>query len=424
MTSGSCLLSFWVHTTSIVKIGFALLMMSPTTTLAFVVSPRYAIGNEGISRGWSKRCSSVHVSTIHDGVEPQYGCQESSYRDEDNSTELRQLSGPTAQSPKTLEKSSFPYPALIDSLQNSTVSFGTDATRVFHGRGGMFKGCENVTLDWFPPVWVLTSYNVELSEGELLAFQRHLERSLYRANESIEPTERAPELNFVYQFRASNVSRSTVVSGGVPDHHIVYENGMQFVVQLLKGQNQGIFLDMRNGREWVLSQAAGRKVLNLFAYTCGFSVAAMMGGAAEVVNVDMARGALKTGQRNHQLNNVTSGARFLGHDIFKTWGKIHKLGPYGLIIVDPPSFQRNSFVAKTDYLKVIRRLPDNLLPNGLVLLCLNAPELDINWLKAQVEESAPDLEFIERLTNPASFPAEDQDRGLKVLVFQRVMMAE
>jgi 23S rRNA (cytosine1962-C5)-methyltransferase len=89
-----------------------------------------------------------------------------------------------------------------------------------------------------------------------------------------------------------------------------------------------------------------------------------------------------------------------------------------MIIVDPPTFQRNSFVAKKDYQKIVKRLPNLLHPDGLAMLCLNAPDLDTSWLKNVVQDVAPDLTFVERLRNPESFPAKDEERSLKVLIYQ------
>jgi 23S rRNA (cytosine1962-C5)-methyltransferase len=406
----------------LLQAAVALIVIFHGSTLAFVISPSSDIRNDGIivrftalsSVANDGECANQQSYTTpeilgnHDG--PTYV---------ENEAPGSKVSLLSMQSPGSRPNITFPYPDLVESLQSVTIPLGKEATRVFHGRGAMFQGCENVTLDWFPPVWVLTSFHEEFSDRELSDFQQELQRSIHRSHETDGITSDTHNLNVVYQFRSSNGTKSVVVSGDVPYPHIVSENGMQFLVQLLKGQNRGIFLDMINGREWVRKHAKGLRVLNLFAYTCGFSVAAKLGGAIEVVNVDMARGALKVGQRNHELNNVTIGTRFLGHDIFKTWGKIRNLGPYGLIIVDPPSFQRNSFIAKSDYIKVIRRLPEYLEPNGLVLLCLNAPELDTDWLKVQVEEATPELQFRERVTNPTSFPAKDNERGLKVLAFQK-----
>jgi len=159
-------------------------------------------------------------------------------------------------------------------------------------------------------------------------------------------------------------------------------------------------------------------VLNLFAYTCAFSVVAVQAGARQVVNVDMSGGAIAIGQQNHRLNGLDTGASFLPHDIFSTWGKIKRAGPYDLIIVDPPSFQKGSFVATKDYARLMRRLPDLLMPSGHALLCLNAPELGMAFLQDQMQELAPDLQFIERLSNPVVFADVSTERSLKVLLYR------
>jgi 23S rRNA (cytosine1962-C5)-methyltransferase len=159
-------------------------------------------------------------------------------------------------------------------------------------------------------------------------------------------------------------------------------------------------------------------VLNLFAYTCAFSVAALQGGAAQVVNIDMARGALATGQQNHQLNGL-HGALFWPHDVFTTWGKIARHGPYDLVVADPPSYQKGSFVATKDYPRLMRRLPDLLRPGGHALLCLNAPELGMDFLVGNALKEAPEIRFVQRLANPPMFADVDAERALKVGWFTR-----
>jgi len=134
--------------------------------------------------------------------------------------------------------------------------------------------------------------------------------------------------------------------------------------------------------------------------------------------VDMGHGAIAIGQQNHQLNGLTTGASFLPHDIFTTWGKINRGGAYDLIIVDPPSYQKGSFVATKDYARLMRRLPDLLMPGGHALLCLNAPELGVAFLQDQMAELAPELGFVERVANPAVFADVSEDRALKVLVYR------
>ena len=128
---------------------------------------------------------------------------------------------------------------------------------------------------------------------------------------------------------------------------------------------------------------------------------------------------LATGRTNHELNGLKSGARFLAHDIFSSWGKLTRGGPYELVICDPPSFQKGSFVATKDWARLARRLPTLLAPDGHALVCLNAPELGVDFLREAVEANAPELAFVKRVANPVTFPDVSPQRGLKVLVYRR-----
>ena len=313
--------------------------------------------------------------------------------------------------------------ALLNAI--TTMALPTDAQRIFHGRGGLYPGCEHWSLDVFPPVFVLTSFQ-PASDEDLAA----VGAALAARWAQIAPGEL---LNWVYQCRHTSHTgghaETRLMAGSVPEPHVVTEQGARFRVLVLKGQNHGLFLDMAEGRRWVRDYAAqylaskseqdrGLKVLNLFAYTCAFSVVALQAGARLVVNVDMGQGAMATGQQNHLINGITTGASFLVHDIFKTWGKINRSGPYGLVIVDPPSYQKGSFIATKDYARLMRRLPELLAPGGHVLLCLNAPELGVDFLQGQMQELAPELALVERLANPPAFADVSPDRALKVLIYR------
>lgn len=310
--------------------------------------------------------------------------------------------------------------ALLDAI--AAMPLPTDAQRIFHGRGGLYPGCEAWTLDVFPPVFVLTSF-APTTEAQLDAVGAALQARWAQ----LAPGQ---ALNWVFQHRGEALrlegrSDTRLMAGSVPEPHVVTEDGARYRVHVLKGQNHGLFLDMAEGRRWVARHVAahraatgrGAKVLNLFAYTCAFSVAALRAGAAQVVNVDMGRGAIASGQHNHQLNGLAD-ARFLAHDIFSSWGKITRGGPYDLVIADPPSYQKGSFVATKDYARLARRLPDLLAPGGHALLCLNAPELGSDFLQALVRAEAPGLAFAGRVENPQVFADVDAERALKVLVFR------
>ena len=304
--------------------------------------------------------------------------------------------------------------ALLDAI--AQMALPTDAQRIFHGRGGLHPGCEQWSLDVYPPVWVLTSFQ-PASEDELLTIHTALSERWQQL---------APQqaLCWVYQCRHDGRTETRLMSGEVPEPHVVSEQGARFKVHVLRGQNHGLFLDMAEGRAWVHRHVhthprqARLRVLNLFAYTCAFSVVALQAGAHHVVNVDMSHGAMGIGQQNHHLNDVAAGASFLAHDIFKSWGKVGRMGPYDLVIVDPPSYQKGSFVATKDYARLMRRLPDLLMPGGHAMLCLNAPELDSAFLRDQMQSLVPELTFVERVANPAVFADVSPERALKVLVYR------
>ena len=316
---------------------------------------------------------------------------------------------------------------LLDTI--ASMPLPTDATRIFHGRGGKHPGDEQWVLDTYPPVFVVTSF-APATDEQLATIGAALEARWAQIAPAGEP------LNWVFQHRGEALriegrSETRLMAGAVPDPHVVTEAGARYRVHVLRGQNHGLFLDMAEGRRWVRDYAAARstdryglKVLNLFAYTCAFSVVALQAGVRQVVNVDMSHGAIGVGQQNHQLNGITAGAAFLPHDIFSSWGKINRSGPYGLVVVDPPSYQKGSFVATKDYARLMRRLSDLLAPGGHALLCLNAPELGLAFLQDQMRELAPDLAFVERVANPAVFADVDEERSLKVLVYRAPLLDE
>jgi 23S rRNA (cytosine1962-C5)-methyltransferase len=296
----------------------------------------------------------------------------------------------------------------------ATAELSPDARRVFHGRGGLHPGHTQWALDVYPPVWVLTSFE-PATDDELAT----VGAALAQRWQQLAP---GTPLCWVYQGRHGGRPDTRLMAGSVPEPHVVTERGARYRVHVLRGQNHGLFLDMAEGRRWVAEHVQARpgaRVLNLFAYTCAFSVVARLAGAAQVVNLDMSHGALAIGQQNHAENGIAGGVSFLAHDLFTTWGKVNRGGPYDLVIADPPSYQKGSFVATKDYARLIRRLPDLLAPGGHALLCLNAPELDMAFLQDLVQAEAGALQFVERVANPAAFADVSDQRALKVLVYRR-----
>ncbi|MBF9000730.1 class I SAM-dependent methyltransferase [Vibrio nitrifigilis] len=289
-----------------------------------------------------------------------------------------------------------------------------EVRRLFHGRGRCWPGLEQLTCDWLQGQLVVSLFKAvdEDFSAQLIAGLEQFAQSdiwLQRNGMAI-----------LLQHRYANGAPSQVVVGELDSRPVVIESGLKYQLDLGRNQNMGLFLDMRLGRDWVKAHAQDANVLNLFSYTCGFSVAAIAGGADQVINIDMAKSSLAKGRDNHQLNEHNlAQVKFWGHDIFKSWGKITKSGPYDLIIIDPPSFQKGSFALTKDYQKILRRLPKLLSENGVVLACVNSPAVTCDFLIDGMKEQAPELLFQYRLENPPEYKDIDEQASLKALVFSR-----
>lgn len=280
-----------------------------------------------------------------------------------------------------------------------------NALRVVHGRGHCLEGAESFNIEWLPPIMLIVAY-APLSEELVSQLVEQLSAELLVEGVFLQQRDQA-------------MAPVSHLWGCEQTPSEVSELGLRYKVEVGTHQNFGIFLDMAKGREWVKQQAEGKQVLNLFSYTCGFAVAAIAGGAKSVVNIDMSKAALSVGRDNLRLNQLDDKkARFFGHDLFKSWGKLRKHGPYELVIADPPSMQKGSFLVEKDYPRIIRQLPSLLTENGIAMLCLNAPWLGRTFLLDAIATEAPQLKLIETLERPDAVMEKSPDDGLKVLIFQ------
>ena len=283
------------------------------------------------------------------------------------------------------------------------------AQRLFHGRGHAYTGLEHVNVDWLSPVMFITLYKAV--ETDWLMKQAQALKLLSSECTSV-----------MVQHRYEKFSPTQVLLGENIDATTVKENGLSYHIAFGKAQNSGLFLDMANGRSWVRQHAENKNVLNLFAYTCAFSVVAIEGGASCVVNLDLSKSSLSKGRENHRLNGHLSPdssgkVRFEGLDIFKSNSRIKKYGKYDLLICDPPSFQKGSVDIEKDYAKIIRRIPQWMNPGASLLMCLNSPDLSDDFLMNAMKVECPECVFIERIANPDVFKEAYQGKGLKALLY-------
>ena len=301
------------------------------------------------------------------------------------------------------------FPEFEQLLICQSDSCSTEFQRVFHGRGGLYPQWEFLTADSIDQV-----LNVSLFFEQDEDFLNQLKKVLIQVSTSTRWT------TVVLQKRYLNGCPSEVLVGTLAESNVAIENGLSYKLNLLNNRNSGFFPDMKVGREFVATHCVGKKVLNLFAYTCSFSVVAIAAGASHVVNVDMSKGALSVGRENHRLNKLsTDEVTFMPYNILKSWGRIKKAGPYDLIIIDPPTFQKGSFAATKDYQKIIKRLPELASESCLILSALNSPDLDSAFIKEIFKDQVPDFQFETRLPEMETFPSINSERALKNLIFRR-----
>lgn len=203
----------------------------------------------------------------------------------------------------------------------------TTAFRWVNGEG---DGLPGLVVDYYAGYAVVTC-DTPVLEAELPKIGHALWRS-------------APLQGVVYRKRnAEQQDRISVLTGDAPPRKVtITEHGIAFLADLYEGQKTGLFLDHRDNRHEFGRWAKGKRVLNLFSYTGGFSLHAAKAGAAEVVSVDAAPGAAVDAEENFRLNGLDPKPhQFVVADVFEYLNQAQNRGEkFDLIVCDPPSFGR------------------------------------------------------------------------------------
>jgi 23S rRNA (cytosine1962-C5)-methyltransferase len=293
---------------------------------------------------------------------------------------------------------------ILDNLKDKSV----ELKRVFHGRGNFYSDFNYLVVDSINDILLATFFE---------RTDEKIEQELIKVLDEIYATKGFSSLIIQRRYLKDNLYE--VFRGKLSQNTIAIENGLKYKINFTN-QNIGIFPDMKKGREYIQEISKDKNVLNLFSYTCAFSVVAINSGALKVVNVDMSKSALTIGRDNHHLNNLdTKKVKFLPYNILKSWSRIKKEGPYDIIVIDPPSFQKGSFAATKDYEKIIKRLDELAKDKCVVLSCLNAPELDSEFIKNIFNQQAQSFKFVKKLYNQKEFITNNEEKSLKNLVFEK-----
>lgn len=197
--------------------------------------------------------------------------------------------------------------------------------------------------------------------------------------------------------------------GTTPDEIVAEEHGVKYPINVKEGQKTGFFIDQRENRALIRDCAAGRKVLNVFCYTGGFTFAALKGGATSAVSVDISRDALEQAEKICAHNGFTAPSELIEADAFEYLR--NEPVDADLVIIDPPAFAKSS----GDVERACRGYKDINLqmmrkcPKGTLLLTCSCsrfidPDLFQKVIFSAASDAKRDAQIIRRTGHPADHP--------------------
>lgn len=278
---------------------------------------------------------------------------------------------------------------------------GTSAYRLVNGEGDWLPGVVVDVYARFAVLQIITAGAERLRDalidalGKSLSLDGIFERSAGGARREEGLTDRVG-----------------VAEGAKPPERIEIREGLaRFLVDVHGGQKTGFYIDQRDNRARVGRLAAGRRVLNCFAYTGGFGITAALGGAEQVVSVESSGPAARLAEENWQLNDLPAerGSIVVG-DVFDYLSGAPADRRFDLIVLDPPPFARHRADRESSvrgYRDLNRRALRLLSPGGLLLTCScssHLPRAEFEHIVATSGGPRMRLQIIERLSAGADHP--------------------
>jgi 23S rRNA (cytosine1962-C5)-methyltransferase len=272
----------------------------------------------------------------------------------------------------------------------------TNAYRLVHGEG---DGLPGLVVDIYHRMAVVQAHSHGMHADRHLIAQAiqsvlagHIDGVFYKSQGTLDKIENEYLLGM----------------GGVP--HVVMEYGHKFLVDWEDGQKTGFFLDQRENRQLLGSYARGRKVLNTFCYTGGFSVYALKAGAERVHSVDASEKAITLTRKNIEINGFDADAHAcFAEDTFTFFRE--QSGDYDLIVLDPPAFAKHKD-AKHQAMKGYQRLNAEamrLIRSGGILFTFSCSQvvdrqLFYDTVVSAAIQSGRDIKVLHHLGQPADHP--------------------
>lgn len=199
-----------------------------------------------------------------------------------------------------------------------------------------------------------------------------------------------------------------------PEKLRVREGPWQFEVHLTTGVNVGLFTDMREERRRLTAMSAGRRVLNLFAYTGALSVAAASGGASHVTSVDLSEGVLAWARDHFTMNGLDAGAHTTVAADTGDWlrAAAERRERFDLVLIDPPSYsaaRAGAFAIDRDYAPIVRMACERLSPGGDLWLASNTRGFSLAGVAQAAVPASRRPRLVAQGGLPADYPTEPAD---------------
>lgn len=276
-----------------------------------------------------------------------------------------------------------------------------NAFRLVHGEGDFLPG---LVVDIYGPTAVVQAHSPgmhycrDIIARELVNLKNIDIKNVYYKSETTLP------------FKARLDPQNDYLIGGFAGNEAV-ENGLKFNIDWLRGQKTGFFVDQRDNRSLLEHYSKGRKVLNMFCYTGGFSVYAMRGGAELVHSVDSSEKAITLTDANINLN-FPGDARHksFAEDAFKYLDRMQP-GDYDLVILDPPAFAKHRSALRNalrGYQKLNFKAMEKLAPGSLLFTFSCSQAVSREQFRLAVFSAAAQcrrkIRILHQLTQPADHP--------------------
>ncbi|MFG6385506.1 MAG: class I SAM-dependent rRNA methyltransferase [Muribaculaceae bacterium] len=275
------------------------------------------------------------------------------------------------------------------------------AFRLVHGEGDFLPG---LVVDIYGDTAVLQAHSPgmhfarEIIAGQLVKIEGLGVKNVYYKSETTLP----------YKANLDAVNDYII---GHSDNNVAVENGLKFNIDWLRGQKTGFFVDQRDNRSLLEHYSAGRRVLNMFCYTGGFSVYAMRGGASLVHSVDSSAKAVALTDANIELNFPgDTRHKAFAEDAFKYLDNIQPEA-YDLIVLDPPAFAKHRSARRNalrGYQKLNAAGISKVAPGGIVFTFSCSQAVSREQFRLAVFSAAAQtgrkVRILHQLTQPADHP--------------------